>query len=55
MIGKKSFAEKKAGADSIVIRTYLNEKTALKDMTLSGERPFPRWLKIDGVREIFQC
>ena len=53
MIGKKSFAEKKAGADSIVIRTYIKDKTALKDMTLPGERPFPKWLKIDGVRERF--
>jgi hypothetical protein len=52
-LGKISFAQKEAGSDAIVIRTYINDKATLKEQTLPGERPFPKWLKLDGARERF--
>ncbi len=52
MIGKKSFVEKKE-ENKIVLRTYIKDEQTLKPMTLPNNRPFPKFIKIDGVRERF--
>jgi hypothetical protein len=54
-LGKMSFAKKVEGSDSLIIRTYLNDKASLKSMTLPGSRPFPKWIKVDGIRERFSA
>lgn len=52
MIGKKSYVEKKE-ANQLVLRTYLKDEQSLKQLTLPKNRPFPKFIKIDGVRERF--
>lgn len=52
MIGKKSYVEKKDG-NQLVLRTYLKDEQTLKQLTLPNNRPFPKFIKIDGVRERF--
>lgn len=52
MIGKKSFVEKKE-SNQLVLRTYLKDEQTLKQLTLPKNRPFPKFIKIDGVRERF--
>lgn len=52
MIGKKSYVEKKE-SNQLVLRTYLKDEQTLKQLTLPKNRPFPKFIKVDGVRERF--